>query len=133
MIFRKHISLILAFLLLVSNTGLAFNVHFCADVVASITINSDLNSKEIEQDCCGITEEKSQCCDNKVIVVEKKSEQILINSISFEISNFISTTTFQTFFQNRAVVFNKIATSNYVCNANAPPIFERNCQRVFYA
>ncbi len=130
---NKLTNIFLTFLLLVSNTGMSFNVHFCADVVASITINSDLNVQEIEDDCCGITEEQSQCCDDKVIVVEKKSDQIVIKSSSFETSIFLLVTNNDVLEIVSKVNFKRLTTSNYICNANSPPIFERNCQLVFYA
>ena len=37
MIFKKQLSILIAFLVLVSNSGLAFNVHFCEGKIASIT------------------------------------------------------------------------------------------------
>ena len=35
--FKKHISLLIAFFLLVSNSGLAFNVHYCGDKIAAVS------------------------------------------------------------------------------------------------
>jgi hypothetical protein len=42
--FKKQISIFLAILLLVSNVGLAFNVHYCGGEIASVSLNSTLPS-----------------------------------------------------------------------------------------
>jgi predicted transcriptional regulator len=34
---KKHIALLLAFFLLISNSGLAFNVHYCGEKIAAIS------------------------------------------------------------------------------------------------
>lgn len=133
MILKKKISILLAILLLVSNTGVAFNIHFCADVVASVNLDFNLNSDDIEEDCCGVTEEQSHCCDNKIIKSDKKSDQILLKSISFESSAFVLNSKSAEFHQEIFLVSKNLITPNFCCNANAPPIYERNCQLVFYA
>lgn len=131
--FRKHISLFLAFFLLVSNTELAFNVHFCEDTIASITVFSNSNSIEIEENCCGIVEEKSDCCNNKIIKSDKKLDQVLLKSFSFEILNTVLPTTCKLIETASILNFKRENFPQYNCNSNAPPIFERNCQRIFYA
>ena len=65
--FRKHIGLFLTFFLLVSTLGLAFNVHYCDNEIASVSINTASNSQEIEKNCCGKIEKMSKCCKNKII------------------------------------------------------------------
>ena len=80
--FRKHICITLAFLLLVSNIGFAFNVHYCGDEISSISLKTTLSSEEIEKNCCGEIEEKSDCCDTKVLHFQKKSETVRANLIT---------------------------------------------------
>ena len=133
MIFRKLINVLLALFLLVSNTGLSFNVHYCEDTIASITLFSNEKAFEIEKNCCGEVEEQSNCCHNKIIKSESKSDQIVLKLFSFEllesvfwVNNFTSPIFCITNFKAIKII-------NYCFNANAPPIFERNCQRVFYA
>jgi hypothetical protein len=130
---RKYISILLAFFLLITHSGLAFNVHYCDDVIASITVFSNSNANEIEKDCCGIVEKDSKCCQNKIIKSEKKSDQILLKSFSFETLNVILVQNNILFEIVKVLNFKKTKPSNYTFNANAPPIFERNCQRIFYA
>ncbi|WP_395061243.1 hypothetical protein [Flavobacterium sp.] len=133
MIFKKHISIILAIFLLVSNVGLAFNVHYCDDVVASVTLNSTSNSPEVEKDCCGIVEKESKCCKNKIVKSSDKSDQLIEKS---------TTPTFDAFIVNKDwkyVVFNanfyhkNSETPTYYCNANAPPLYLLYSQYTFYA
>ena len=64
--FRKHICILLAVLLLVSNVGFAFNVHYCGDEIASVSLKSVFSSNNTEENCCGIVEEQSHCCKDKV-------------------------------------------------------------------
>ena len=71
-------------LLLVSNLGLAINVHYCADEIASITINVAPDSGKGVDECCGIVEEEPGCCNDKIIKAEIKSDQIIVKSLSFD-------------------------------------------------
>lgn len=133
MIFKKHISIILAFFLLVSNLGLAFNVHYCDDEIASITLNSLSNSQEIEKDCCGIIEKDSKCCNDKLVKSNEKSDLIIVNALTFN-ADFILV-----FNDWKPVVFapnNHFEQSNfpfYYCDANAPPLYLMYSQFIFYA
>ena len=77
MLVRKHISMFLAFSLLVSNLGLAFNVHYCNDTLASITLSSTSNSTA-DSGCCGAKEKQSKCCHDKIIKSENKVDQVFI-------------------------------------------------------
>jgi hypothetical protein len=119
---------------LITHTGLAFNVHYCDDVIASITVFSVSDSAfEIEKECCGVVEKDSKCCQNKIIKSEKKSDQILLKSFSFQTLNGVFIQNSILFETVTVLNFKKTKPSNYTFNANAPPIFERNCQRIFYA
>jgi hypothetical protein len=133
MIFKKHISILLTTLLLVSNLGLAFNVHYCDNEIASITINSAPISKEKVDECCGIVEKDSKCCNDKVIKAEIKSDQIIVKSLSFD-ADFLSVA-----YDWKPVVFvSKINFKQrdnltYYCDANAPPLYLLYSQYTFYA
>lgn len=134
MIFRKPIGIILAFLLLVSNIGFAFNVHYCGDEISSISFKTSVSSDDIEKNCCGEIEKKSNCCDNKVMHFQKKSEtslsQIIVQTSNFSLSNIDwkpnSTITIPNFKLNSAI-------TTYFCEANAPPYFKLYSQYIFYA
>jgi hypothetical protein len=76
MIFKKQISVFLAFLLLVSNVGLAFNVHYCGGELASVSLNSPLPSLKSEKGCCEkVASEKDSCCKDKKVVFQKKNRK----------------------------------------------------------
>ena len=139
--FKKHISLFLAFFLLVSNVGFAVDVHYCGGEIASVkpvfwkTVESQ---STIEESCCppkasSNIEENDSCCKDKVVNIQKKSENVIIKSISFQPDfNFL-------FEEWKPVVFSEISNfesnqiTSYYCDANAPPLFKLYHQYIFYA
>jgi hypothetical protein len=139
--FKKHICLFLAFFLLVSNVGFAVDVHYCGGEIASIkpVFWKNFESKNtFEESCCppkssNIVEENSSCCKDKVVSFEKKFENVIVNSISFQpdfnflIENWnpIIYSEFQNFESNKI--------TSYYCDANAPPLFKLYHQYIFYA
>lgn len=139
--FKKHISLLLAIFLLVSNTGFAIDVHYCGGKIASIK-PAFLESKETqslkEENCCppkatSITNKKESCCKDKVVHFQKKSGKVTLNSIAFQPDftflfeewNPIVFTEYSNFESNRIIT--------YYCDANAPPLFKLYHQYIFYA
>jgi hypothetical protein len=130
---RKHISIILALLLLVSNIGFAFNVHYCGDEISSISFKTRVSFSEIEKNCCGEIEKKSNCCDNKVMHFQKKSETSLSNFF-FQISFF---QLFSDDWKPNTIItisnFKVNSIPTYFCDANAPPYFKLYSQYIFYA
>lgn len=133
MIFRKHISILLTFFLLVSNLGLAFNVHYCDDEIASITINAAPTVEQTLDECCGIIEIDSECCNDKVIKAEIKSDQIIVKSISFD-ADFLAVTHNwkpETFVSKNN--FKQRDNLTYCSDANAPPLYLLYSQYTFYA
>lgn len=135
----KCTSLFLAVLILVSNVGLAFNVHYCGGKIAAITSVygvtniADVKSVPLKKSCCSKTEiPEKKCCDNKVIKVKEKSDGF-IKTFSFQIDvPFV--------FQNwKTMVFAPSAensnaqTSEYYCDAHAPPLYQLYSQLLFYA
>ena len=84
--FKKHISIFLAVLLLVSNVGLAFNVHYCGGEISSVSLNSTLPSVQSEKGCCEkkVASKKDSCCKDKKVVIQKKGDNGIIKSFSFQ-------------------------------------------------
>jgi hypothetical protein len=129
---KKHISFLLAFFLLVSNSGMAFNVHYCGDEIASVSLKTEI-AKDSESNCCGINEAKSHCCKDKVVHFEKKSDNGILKAFAFNaISAFliedwkpIIFSSIQNFKSNKA--------ASYFCDANAPPLFKQYHQYIFYS
>lgn len=118
---------------MVSNLGLAFNVHYCDDEIASITINEAPTFEQTLDECCGIIEKDSECCNDKVIKAEIKSDQILVKSLSFD-TDFIPFT-----HDWNPLVF--VSKNNFklrdnltfYCDAHAPPLYLLYSQYTFYA
>ena len=131
--FKKHISLFLAFFLLVSNLGLAFNVHYCDDEIASVSINPSSNFVETEKDCCGEVEKESKCCKTKLIKSNEKSEQIVAKSFSFEIDSFCVFSEWKPIVFASKFNFKKRDFTTYYCDANAPPLYLLYSQYIFYS
>jgi ubiquitin C-terminal hydrolase len=139
MIFKKHICLFLAFFLLVSNSGLAFNVHFCEGKIASVT---SVFSKEevceipvkVEESCCAKPEQShKKCCSDKEVNLKNKPEKVIVKIITFDIDAvffFISDNTLVFSSQVEASVSQNF---DFYCDANAPPLYILYCQYTFYA
>ncbi len=133
MIFKKHISLFLVFFLLVSNIGLAFDVHYCGGEVASVTLKTGFESEDFEINCCGAKGEKAACCKDKVVHFQKKSDNLLLKVFSFTVDvPFL-------FEQWDPVIFAAVVNikskllSSYYYQTHAPPLFKLYNQYIFYA
>jgi hypothetical protein len=129
--FRKYINVFLVLFLLASNLGLSYNVHYCDDEVASITLNT--KSHEIEKDCCGVMEKKSKCCKNKLVKSNEKSAQIQAKTISLDAEyNFVfKEWRLENFSEN--FNFQPKKSICYYCDAHAPPLYLLYSQYTFYS
>lgn len=126
--FKKCTSLILVFLLLVSNIGLAFNVHYCGDEIASVTFTQH----NPEKNCCGIAEKKSNCCSDKVVHIQKKSDNVLVKCFAFQMQDFIPSADWKPMVSLAVVPFKSNTITSYFCDAHAPPLFKLYSQYIFY-
>lgn len=130
--FQKIISLFLAFFLFVSNIGLAMNVHYCGDEIASISINSLSNGAAAEEDCCAIIERQSPCCKDKVVHLEKKTDHATVFTVQLDSVNVCI------FEEWQPIVFSSFlssecnSSSEYAFQSNAPPLFKLYSQYIFY-
>lgn len=129
---KKCTGLFLAFLLLVSNVGFAFDVHYCGGEIASVSLNTSAAAAS-EKSCCGSVEKKSSCCKDKVVHVEKKSDNATFKIFFFQIAfpaviqeykpiAFLSVPNFK----NNQII-------SYYSDANAPPLFKLYNQYIFYS
>ena len=131
--FRKYITIFLALFLLASNLGLSANVHYCDDEVASITLNTNSKSHEIEKNCCGVMEKKSKCCKNKLIKSNEKSAHQVVKSISLDTENILVYSDWKTAKFPDTYNFKSKKVSDYYCDANAPPLYLLYSQYTFYS
>ena len=129
---KKSTVLFLAFLLLVSNIGFAFDVHYCGGKIASISLNTTASASP-EKSCCVKKEKKSSCCKDKVVHLEKKSDNATFKFFFFQLAfpaviqeympiAFLSIPNFKS---------NQIIS--YYSDANSPPLFKLYHQYIFYA
>ena len=131
---KKHISFILAFFILVSSIGLAFNVHYCGGKVASIEPTYfKLDTNSIKQDCCEKKViKKNSCCKNKIFHFQKKSDNTILKAFSFNADVIF----LKEVYENVVLppVFNntKTTATSYFFKANSPPFFKLFHQYIFY-
>jgi hypothetical protein len=131
--FKKQISIFLAILLLVSNVGLAFNVHYCGDEIASVSLNFTLPSLKSEKGCCETkSSKKDSCCKDKKIVVQKKTDNGIVKSFSFQFGYAFVVPEYNPIVFNAVPSFKNNLSLSYYCDANAPPLFELYSQYLLY-
>ncbi len=129
---KKHISILLTFFLLVSNLGLAFNVHYCGGKVASVTLHVP-TAEGSEKNCCGAVEQESKCCKNKIIKSEIKSEQLIVKSLTFAADYIPVYNDWKPIVFTSNFTFKKTEITPYYCDANAPPFYLLYSQYTFYS
>jgi len=129
--FKKQLCLFLAFFVLVSNVGFAMNVHYCDDQIASVSFNTSSPSN-IEEDCCGVVEKSSHCCKDKVVLIQKKSDQAIVKSSSFEVQDMVFPNPWIFVFATNVILSQKNTVTAYYCDSHAPPLFKLYSQYIFY-
>lgn len=139
--FKKSTSLIIAFFLLVSNMGMAFNVHFCSGNISSISINYKVDEScampkkatPTKKCCAEKAKENKKCCSDKKVEQKKKSDPVVVKTFSFNAElPFVINDWNPIIFENQPIVA-KQNTIEYCCDANAPPLFKLYSQYIFYA
>lgn len=132
--FKKQISLFLAFFVLVSNSGLAFNVHYCEGKIASISSVfskeevCEMPVKETKSCCAKEQTTHKKCCSDKEVKLESKTEKVVIKTISFDLDSVFVIQEFNSF--NFVFSPKTVTTQNvtYYCDDNAPPLYKLYCQ-----
>jgi len=133
--FRKHISIVLASLVLLDNLGLSFVVHYCKDEIASVSLQYQEDEPCVEnvKSCCAKEDSHDSCCSNKLIKVEKKTDNILVKNFQLDLESAV----FSADWKPNFIAFEPvIVTSNeiaFYCDSHAPPLYKLYCQFVFYA
>lgn len=137
---KRHISLLLAMLILVSNVGLAFNVHYCGGEIASVSLayKSEMpcmEQSDAENSCCAAIEKKDSCCsDSKVDLKKNTTDNIIVKSFQLDLGAFTIMDNWKPVISaetEEAVVKSDIPS--FYCDSNAPPLFKLYCQYLFYA
>ena len=133
--FRKHISIVLASLVLLANLGLSFAVHYCKDEIASVSFQYQEDEPCVEdvKSCCATADSHDSCCSNKLIKVEKKTDDILVKTFQLDLEPTVFTTDWKPnfiAFESENIVSNEVA---FYCDSHAPPLYKLYCQLIFYA
>ncbi len=126
---KQMTSLLLVFLLLLSNTGLAFNVHFCGGTVASVSIKPEAAN---DKGCCGMKAETSNCCKSKVVHFQKKSDNTLVKVFAFQSPAIAALYDWQPIVFEATTFFESNSNAAYYCDAHAPPLYQLHSQYIFY-
>lgn len=132
--FKKQICLLLAFFLLLSNSGLAFNVHFCEGKIASISsVFSDEEVCEqpvkVQKTCCVKLEvSHKKCCSDKKVDLKNKTEKIVFKTLSSELDSALFTEFWTIKINAPITVAPTVEHLDYYCDANAPPLYRLYCQ-----
>ena len=136
--FKKSTSIIMAFYLLVSSSGLAFNVHYCGDSIASVSsvFNTDepcrMEVHPEEKSCCVIPlENHDGCCSDETIQAD--FDEVVIKQLHFDFDYVSVLLTIDFLFFTKRVGLNEDQLFDYYFDANAPPLYQLYSQFVFYA
>ncbi|KAF2334402.1 HYC_CC_PP family protein [Flavobacterium daemonense] len=129
---KKCTGLFLAFLLLVSNIGFAFDVHYCGGEIASVTLKTAVQSSP-EKKCCGENEKKSSCCKDKVVHFEKKSDNATFKIFFFQLDFPAVIQQYKPIAFLSVPNFKSNQIISYYSDANAPPLFKLYNQYIFYS
>ena len=133
--FRKHISIVLASIVLLANLGLSFAVHYCKDEIASVSFQYQEDEPCVEdiKSCCATADSHDSCCSNKLIKVEKKTDDILVKTFQLDLEQVVLNDDWKPNF----VAFESVIDSSnevaFYCDSHAPPLYKLYCQLVFYA
>ncbi len=132
--FKKHISILLAFLILGSNVGLAFNVHYCGGEISSVSLNTTLPSVQSEKGCCEkkVVSKKDSCCKDKKIVLKEKADDKIVKSFSFQFDYVFLVPIYQPAVFTALPSFKNNLSPAYYCDANAPPLYKLYSQYLLY-
>lgn len=129
---KKITAILITAVILFSNLGLAFNVHYCHDKIASVSI--DYSIQNDDSNCCCVKKNvQKKCCSNSTIKAEKKSDNFVVKQVDFDLQQFIITQQFNFNFQNQLISIKRQNLIENYSEANSPPLYKLYCQFVLYA
>nr|WP_317631528.1 hypothetical protein [uncultured Flavobacterium sp.] len=142
-LFQKFLSVVFATLIFASQSGMAFNLHYCKGALASVTLGEakeicEIDVKDVtsEKKCCAKKQAShKECCkDSKIDLKEISSDDVITKNFKVDLSFFY----FQEYqFKLKNVVSTpvkqaqKFYTTTYA--TNAPPLYKLYCQFLLYA
>ena len=93
-VFRKIMSILMAFVVLFSTMSFTVNMHYCGDTLVETAIfqkakGCGMEMEKPSTEGCSIT--KKNCCDDEQLAIEGQDElQLQVDKISFEQQVFIA-------------------------------------------
>lgn len=130
---KKLTSVILIVFILFSNLGLAFNVHFCHDKIASVSFDFSTPEGDDSNCCCIKKDVKKKCCSETTIKTDKKSDNFLLKSFSLDFEQFVAVEQFNFNFKEQIFSIESQKLIENYSESNSPPLYKLYCQLVFYA
>ncbi len=131
---KKGIGILLALLVLVSNIGFAFTMHYCGGKVASFSVRTIDPLAAVNKSCCAKKViEKDSCCKNKTVHFENKTDHATLKAFSFEpIPFYVLADVKREIPAYQSIILHQ-PPSTYCCDAHAPPFFKLYHHYIFYA
>lgn len=136
---RNKTAILLSFLILFSNLGLAFNVHYCHNKIASVSFKYQIDEpcqsfENASTSCCAKkTESHKECCSNKVVKSDKKSDNTIVDTFQLNLQAFLISQSFESSYEFIQEQITKSEKLEFYCDSNAPPFYKLFCQLIFYA
>ncbi len=137
---NKHINILLACLILLSNMGLAFNVHYCKDEISSVKLVYKVNepcakpAKSKSHSCCaGAGESHKKCCKNNIVKLQDTNDNIIVKSLQLNLDAFIPAIQWQPLVFNSSVPVKLHQEPAFYCKNHAPPLYKLYCRYILYA
>lgn len=139
--FKKSLALLVAFLMLVSNSGFAMTVHYCGGKVSSISSGFGNNETcempvaDAEKSCCAkkVETNHKKCCSDKTVNLKGKAIDIISKAPTSEFTAPFIAPDFAPAAFRLISIDKTTSTAAYDCDANAPPLFKLYQQYVLYA
>ena len=133
MLMKKSFSLLLAFFMLLSQFGFAFQVHYCGESIESVQFDTLVTQQNTEASCCGIMEKTSSCCKSKTIQLSKKSDTFIpiqhaTTSAILVVTSRIITDWFCPSYGTAVT----LTIPTYYWESHAPPLFKLYSQFIYY-
>lgn len=135
---RKIVSIWLVIIILFSNSGWAFSLHFCKERLASISIESIYTSENqdacvsLSTDCCSDTDIHDKCCESDFFESSSSDSNIVTKVFQWQLIPFI-VEKIQFAFDYLTASKSKKKIVGFYIDSNAPPLYCLYCQLVFYA
>lgn len=136
---QRYISILLAILILYSNSGWVLAFHYCNDEIASISLkllpstSSQSNCCPVDDSCCVDSNEHNDCCDNQTFESSSSENQFTTQILKLTFSTFLPSETQLFHLQNTESLKSKKSTPAFYVDLNAPPLYVLYCRLVFYA